>query len=164
MPTTATNDPNIDRILVPIDFSASSEAAFRYAMELAEGFDAKVDVLHVWTRAPEPTGAMIGEVGTQPPPVLNTIAEQSARQGLERFLEDHEAFSDRIGQTLLLSGHPGRVIVEVAKENDSDLIAMGTRGRTGLSRLVMGSVAEKVVRHVACPVLMIPTDAVDEKH
>ncbi|MFW5741012.1 MAG: universal stress protein, partial [Myxococcota bacterium] len=130
MQTTA-SELKINRILVPIDFSAPADEAFQHAVKLAEGFDARVDVVHVWTRAPEPSGAMIGEVGTQPPPVMNSITEKTARQGLERFLQDRQAFSNRIGESLLVEGNPARVIVDTAKELNSDMIAMGTQGRTG---------------------------------
>jgi len=157
-----TTEPTIEihRILVPTDFSPAADEAFLRSVEIAERFDALVDVLHVWAPAPEPTGGTIGEVGAQPPPVVNSIAEDSAKKALDRFLQDHETCSHRVGQTMLVAGRPARAIIDIAEDTGADMVAMGTRGRTGLSRLVMGSTAEKVMRHVSCPVLMVPSDAV----
>jgi len=154
----------LERILVPIDFSPSADLAFHHAVQLAEEFDARVDVMHVFRQVPEehPPMPMAGNVGPLPVPVLTTNnMEQSAQKGLQQFLDHNRGASHRIGDSLVVGGAPAQEIIEVAIQTKPDLIAMGTRGRTGLSRLALGSVAETVLRHASCPVLLVPSQALD---
>ncbi len=154
----------LERILVPIDFSPSADLAFRHAMQLAEEFDARVDVMHVFRPVPEqhPPMPMAGNVGPLPAPVLTTNnLEEAAQESLQQFIDHNPEASHRLGEAFLVGGTPAQEIVEVASQTEPDLIAMGTRGRTGLSRLALGSVAETVLRHVSCPVLLVPSQVID---
>jgi nucleotide-binding universal stress UspA family protein len=139
---------HIQRILVPVDFSQPSKKALEYAGAMATRFDAKLDVLHVW-RPTEYTGdAMVVLTRSEPELTLATFLRNHADKELSAFLEGvpHSA-------RLLESGEPAQVIARVAGEGGYDLIIMGTHGRTGLPHLMLGSVAEKVVRLAPCPVL-----------
>jgi nucleotide-binding universal stress UspA family protein len=136
-------------ILHPTDFSPSSEYAFHIAVDLAKEHGANLLVLHVV----ETLGAgnlTYGEAISQVQP-----------EGYQRRLWDD--FRRRIPavpaavtvEPLLAEGEPAKEIDRVAREQHCDLIVMGTHGRTGLDHLLMGSVAERVVRQVPCPVLVV---------
>jgi nucleotide-binding universal stress UspA family protein len=134
----------IKTILHPTDFSDSSEAAFKVACGLARDHNGRVVVLHV-----------------VPPPISH--GEEVARrqdggyhEDLWRMLEGMRPAGDAppVGRRLE-DGHPVEVILRVAREEKADLIALGTAGRTGLGRLLLGSVAEQVLRQATCPVLTV---------
>jgi nucleotide-binding universal stress UspA family protein len=138
----------IHRILHPTDFSEYSEAAFRLACALARDHAAQVVVLHV-----------------VPPPVCR--GEAVARRQPNGY---HEQLWDHLHRVqppepgvrierLLTDGNPGEEILRVAAEIPCDLIVMGTHGRRGLARLLLGSVAEHVLRGAPCPVLTVNTPA-----
>lgn len=147
--------PKLKRILVPIDFSECSRAALDYAETLAKTFDATVDLIHVWEVPPYiPPEAMVGVPGHDAQ-TLAQVAHGTAEQEMKGFLEDLRDRGVSIGKPLLESGEPGRTIVDVADDGGYDMIVVGTHGRTGLSHLIMGSIAEKVVRYAHCPVLTV---------
>lgn len=156
--------PNFARILVPIDFSPTSESAIDYARELATRFDAQIELLHV-VEDPIASGAW------EPDASYLTIPEL-----LDRFVEEGERrledFKNRLRdagitvETRVVTGSPARGILHTAQEDGCDLIVMGTHGRTGLSHMLMGSVAERVIRTAACPVLTVrhrPAETVEAK-
>ena len=139
------------RILVPTDFSEPSDAALAYARVLAGKFGASLHVLHVI----EIPAAMMGpEVYIADVPVLQARLCENAQNQLQEQVTPndqtpHPATAD------IVFGTSARSILEYAGEKDIDLIVMGTHGRGGLAHLLMGSVAEKVVRQAACPVLTV---------
>jgi nucleotide-binding universal stress UspA family protein len=137
----------VKRILVPTDFSPASQAALTYAAELARSFSAELHLLNV----PEDAGA---------------AAEAEFPIGL--FENMRSAAYDRLGRLVapefglevppkfaMRVGSPAEEIGRYAAEHAIDLIVMGTHGRRGLAHVVMGSVAEKVVRSAPCPVLTL---------
>jgi nucleotide-binding universal stress UspA family protein len=146
----------LSRILVPVDFSECSRAALEHASVLAKSFDATIDLLYVWEApafiAPE---AMVGAAGTTQ--TLSQLAGDQARTAMTEFHEKAKADGIAIGATRVEQGDPARTIVEVAEREGYDLIAMGTHGRSGFAHLLLGSVAEKVVRRSSCPVLTVRT-------
>jgi nucleotide-binding universal stress UspA family protein len=140
----------IRHILVPTDFSAPSQQAMTYAFELAQKVGAKLSLLHV---IEVPVYAI--EVSLP----LEDL-EQDARRGLARLLP--EAAAAHVDVTRLVAmGVPYEQILEMATAEQVDLIVMATHGRTGLRRLAMGSVAERVVRMAPCPVLTIRSPGED---
>lgn len=145
----------LGKILVPVDFSPCSKAALQYAVFLAKGFGSEVEVLHVW----EPPRYVIPEVTVQmpgePQRTLREFARSEAGKEMEAFLSDFEGEGEPKVSGRLTSGDPTQAILELVETGQYDLIAMGTHGRTGLSHLFLGSVAEKVVRRATCPVLTI---------
>lgn len=144
----------LQRILVPVDFSETSKRALDYAHFIATRFDAKLDVLHVWRPAEYAGDQMVMLTRSEPELTLSTFLRNHADQQLSAFLKGVSH-----SKQMLESGDPAHVIAKVAGEGGYDLIVMGTHGRTGLSHVMMGSVAEKVVRLSPCPVLTWRTPA-----
>jgi universal stress protein A len=142
----------IQRILVPVDFSETSKKALEYAYFIANRFDAKLDVLHVWRPSEYAGDEMVVLTRSEPELTLSTFLRNHADQQLSGFLQGVPH-----SKQLLESGEPAQVITKVAGEGGYDLIIMGTHGRTGLSHMMLGSVAEKVVRMAPCPVLTYRT-------
>jgi nucleotide-binding universal stress UspA family protein len=131
-------------VLVATDFSPQSEAALTYGRGLARAFGATLHVLHVTENLfMRPTAA----------------DPYQLRASILRTLEDRLTADDRtqLGAHAVVetSDHPADAIIEYAKSASVDLIVMGTQGRSGLSHLFVGSVAESVVRHAPCPVLTV---------
>lgn len=135
----------IKTVLHPTDFSERSNLAFWYAASLARDYNAKLVLLHV----AEPAIAGYGDGMLIPTLPVDT---ESLRQRLRefRFADPRVTVEHR-----LIEGDPATEIVGMADLLKCDVIVMGTHGRTGLSRLLMGSVAEHVLRHSPCPVVTI---------
>jgi nucleotide-binding universal stress UspA family protein len=145
--------PFVRRILVPTDFSDGANKALTLAIKFAKLLRAAIDLLHV---QPIPTFAgvpsVLGAVPL-PPPVLQ------AAQGIHERLAVLAARVRESGlecQTGSTEGNPGDEIIDYATKIGADLIVMGTHGRGGLERVLLGSVAEKVLRGSSCPVLVVP--------
>lgn len=129
-------------ILVPVDFSEHSEKAIQLAGELARGSAATVHLRHIVA----PATINAGDV----------IADLSANVTKEATLKELEAVAVPEGLKVtrgVAEGEPAAAIIRLAMELKADLIVLGTHGRTGLKRLLLGSVAEHVLRHAPCPVL-----------
>lgn len=146
--------PGVTRVLVPIDFSPSARAALEYATFLAGKFDAELTVLHVW----EPPGYIgpdtlaLLPVAAGQPGWDQTRAEVA--RDVERFMTKAPARPKRLS-IRIEAGEPSDAILAAASDGGADLIVMGTHGRTGLARLLIGSVAEAVLRRSSCPVLTL---------
>jgi universal stress protein A len=141
----------IHHILAPTDFSELSKQGLRSALELAQSFGAKLLLLHVVDPPPYPVeGIVPSHLGAT---LLDDLERQASNE-LARMLSETPANKVEVARRVVV-GVPARKIVEVAEEEQAALIVMTTHGRTGLSHLVMGSVAEKVVRTSPCPVLTI---------
>lgn len=136
----------IQHILVPTDFAAASESALELGVQLARAFDAQLTLLHVWELPiyPYMDFMLNSEVISQ--------VEDAAAQGLARALEELRTTLPA-AHSKLKTGLPWQGILEASDELGVDLVVMGTHGRHGLSRLTLGSVAEKVVRLSKVPVL-----------
>jgi nucleotide-binding universal stress UspA family protein len=134
---------HVATILHPTDFSEHSESAFRLACALAWDYKARLVLLHV---LPPPVVIYAG--GLAPVDLGQDTDEAKAR--LRRL--EAEAHHVRV-ESQVMEGDPVNMILRVAEEIHSDVIVMGTHGRTALSRLVLGSVAEAVLRKAPCPVL-----------
>lgn len=143
----------INSILVPVDFSGCSRAALEHAVALADRFGAAINVLHVW-EPPRYVGpeSFIREPGESEHPLAEAALAQAKRE-MDEFVS---AFAERSRFHLRFeSGKPHQTIVKLAEEEGFDAIVMGTHGRTGLPHILIGSVAEKVVRTAPCPVMTI---------
>ncbi len=141
----------LKRILVPTDFSEPSQSAMMYARAFAAEFDAALHILHV-TEDPF-VYAPVSE-GFVPPPRFHEEMEAAARSRLESLLtsDEREQFHARL---MLRTGSPFVEIVRYAKAEEIDLIVMGTHGRGAIAHMLLGSVAERVVRKAPCPVLTV---------
>jgi universal stress protein A len=150
----------ITRIVVPTDFSVHAETALRYALELARLFKAVVHVVNV-VEDPLAAGVWSSEIYTAEIAGLQINLMRDAEKRL------HALVAANAGTVTceVRRGPAAKQILEAAREFGGDLIVMGTRGRTGVAHVLMGSVAEKVVRLAACPVLTLhapePVKAVD---
>jgi nucleotide-binding universal stress UspA family protein len=137
------------KILCPIDFSEGSREALRLAVDKL-GPDAHLVLVHVW-QPPfvyGPDAGFPGNVFIE----TKTLAENE----LATWKGQAEQLGARRVSTVLATGAPWHEIVELARQDPAiDLIAMGTHGRTGIKHVLLGSVAEKVVRHAPCPVLAV---------
>jgi universal stress protein A len=144
----------IKRIVVAVDFSKLSLEALDYAIDLARRAEAKLQVLYV-VEPVEFTG--IDVLGGAPIATQALVEEhlKQARREIERLKQKRLADlpSARVSVQL---GRPADAIVAAGGRGRSNLIVVGTHGRSGLAHLVMGSVAERVVRHAQCPVLVVP--------
>lgn len=133
-------------ILHPTDFSPRSEYAFRLACSLARDHGARLLVLHVVT---PPPAVSYGEM------ILDTDTAAQVEQ-YRQTLEQIKSPDPKVQiQHRLEEGFPASEIIRVANEVQCDMIVLGTHGRSGLGRLLMGSVAEQVVRKATCPVLTV---------
>ena len=142
---------SLHRFLLPTDFSEHSAAATKYACGLADAFDSELHVLHVF----EPPVPITGTEGPFQLPLedIQELEEAAAKSLAEMFDRDWEQ-----GKTIVRATAQGSPFVEIiryAKEHEIDLIILGTHGRSGLAHLLIGSVAEKVVRKSPCPVLTV---------
>jgi universal stress protein A len=143
----------LKNILVATDFSEPSDAALTYGRELAGRFDATLHVLHVAENVYITTfGA--DSFAAVAPNVQEEI-EEAARLRLEQLLIDSDGSGPRTTPVIRTSASPAFAIIDYAGEQGIDLIVMGTHGRGALAHLLMGSVAEKVVRLAPCPVLTV---------
>lgn len=146
-------DPrNVKRILVPTDFSDPSADALASAMSFASFSGATLDLVHV---AVESTYAL-------PPPVDVATVPVDMTKVMARAADNLAAEEGRVRaagikcETATLVGRPEPEIIERARTTHADLIVMGTHGRSGLAHALLGSVAERVVQHSPCPVLIVP--------
>jgi universal stress protein A len=139
----------LSTILVPVDFSERSRAALNYAIALASDFEGSLMVLHVLD--PLLTAERFEPVR------LRQIKSSSRNEAVEqmRSLSREMIGSGVPTQMCLRHGPATDIILAFAAAKKPDLIVMGSQGRTGLNRLLIGSVAERVVRHAHCPVLVV---------
>jgi nucleotide-binding universal stress UspA family protein len=140
---------NAHKILFPTDFSTKGQAALDMATSLARDRGAKLLIVHV----EEPPVAYGGGE-------LYYGVQEPDRKELQRMLSEVVPLDASVGyEHRLLMGSPASAIVHLAEKENVDMIVMPTHGRTGLLRLLMGSVAEEVVREAKCPVLTIKAAA-----
>lgn len=145
------------RILVPVDFSERSLQALDYAVELGRPFGAELLVIFVVEPVYYATPADLYGASAN----LSMLLEEQMRIGEEQLAELGRRLAKRKvkHRTFLDAGVPYQMITDRAGSLKADLIVMATHGRTGLSHLLLGSVAERVVRNASCPVLTVRTAA-----
>jgi universal stress protein A len=143
----------LTRILVPTDFSPPSAAALAMAKELAARFGASIHLLHV-LEDPYATAGLAAEVYGYIPQGLKESWQKTAEMHMLAAFPEREREPFRATAAVAF-GSPARTIVEYADANGFDLIVMGTHGRGGVAHLLLGSVAERVVRTAFCPVLTV---------
>jgi nucleotide-binding universal stress UspA family protein len=148
----------IRRILCPIDFSDYSRRALDHAVAIARWYESTITVLHVYSAAPMP-------VYTPGPPGFDSIVLMGVDRDrllleMTRFVEAESALEMSI-ETTIREGHTVSEILGQASDMKADLLVMGTHGRSGFERLLLGSITEKVLRKAACPVLTVPRHHAD---
>jgi universal stress protein A len=142
----------IKNLLVATDYSDVSNVALTYGRALASAFGATLHVVNVVENFLTVTG-LEGYI-TNAGGVSQNIA-QAARQQLEAAITEDDRLTLRAKAVLLTSDKPGMAVVKYARDADIDLILIGTHGHGGIAHLLMGSVAERIVRLAPCPVLTV---------
>lgn len=144
----------VKNILVPTDCSDSSVDAAKYAVKFARQFNARLTLLLV--TATEPL-AVLNDYGYFSPELHQKLVVESAKRAEDQLKEFWQAIADPEIKAELVSvkGDPFTEIIQYAKDNTMDIIIMGTHGHTGIKHILMGSVAEKVVRYSPYPVLTV---------
>jgi nucleotide-binding universal stress UspA family protein len=143
----------IKDILVATDFGPASANALRYGRALAGRFGARLHVLHVTHNTYLAAAAMYGYAGVHFD--AQEEIERTARQQTEALLTDEDRRDLQAIATTVTDNSPAMAVVEYARNHGIDLLVLGTHGRGALSHLLMGSVAERVVRMAPCPVLTV---------
>jgi universal stress protein A len=138
----------VSRILVPVDFSEHSETALRYALGFAAKFDAELTLVHIVEQTVYPGDWMY-------PPLATSDFAVEKREQLLGKLQELSAGAKVKAKHVVRIGRAWQEVIEIAKEERSDLIVIATHGYTGLKHVLLGSVAEKIVRHAPCPVLTV---------
>jgi nucleotide-binding universal stress UspA family protein len=136
-------------ILIATDGSQYSLAAVQKGIDLARFYGAKVYALYVID-----TRALAGSAGLPEPANMYQLLEQEGKNAVDQVKKAAEGLSV---ETFVLQGHPSATIVRFANENGIDLIVMGKLGKSGIEELLLGSVADKVIRLASCPVLVVKT-------
>ncbi|MGC4084317.1 MAG: universal stress protein [Vicinamibacterales bacterium] len=142
----------LKNILVATDFGEASDAALAYGRELARTFDATLHVLHV---ADDVYMRLGGDAYVAVLPELQKDIEAAANRQLDTLLIDNDPKPLTVKRAVITSAATAIAIVQYAKEMNIDLIILGTHGRGAVAHLLMGSVAERVVRTASCPVLTV---------
>jgi universal stress protein A len=142
----------IKKILHATDFSKASARALQEAIKLAKDNNAQLLVVHVIEPMPYVVGGEFGgaEIYTK----LEDMAKRNAQSSMSKLMERLKKLKVK-AESLLLRGSSHEQIVKAARNKKADMIVIGTHGRTGLSKLFMGSVAGKVVSLAACPVMTV---------
>jgi nucleotide-binding universal stress UspA family protein len=143
----------LKKIMVATDFSEPSEAALAYGQQLARTFGAGLTLFHaadnIAARAAGGDGFVFFD------PVLQTQIEESARNRACSLISDEDRDQLRAQAVVVVAVSPAAAITDYAQHEQVDLIIVGTHGRSGVAHLMMGSVAERVVRTAPCPVLTV---------
>ena len=148
---------NIQAILVPVDYSACSAAAVRFAVELASKLGAELDIVHVWDRPAYVSDSLKVGHGEGARSLVELIRE-NAEAEMAQFLAKLGLPATLKLSTRLLSGNPAATVLKTLQERKHQLLVVGTHGRTGLRHMLLGSVAEKLVRLSPVPVLTVPPE------
>ncbi len=146
----------IETILVPTDFSEDADKALRVATELADKFDARIELLHCY-HVELPIATPMGGGFALPDGFLEGVRAHAEGKISQIVDEASGAGVEVTGRAR--EGTPSETIADEATRSSADLIVMGTRGLTGLKHVVMGSVAERTIRLAPCSVLAVKTEA-----
>ncbi|PTL85667.1 universal stress protein [Vitiosangium sp. GDMCC 1.1324] len=145
--------PTPSRILVPLDLMEGSRNIVDYAIQLARPFNASIEVMHAWEPPQYVAPDLLVAAPGWNPQSLEKTALDAARKELETLIG---SFKGPVPITHRLEvGEPAGAILRVAELGGFELIVMGTHGRRGLPRLLLGSVAQKVITRAKCPVLTL---------
>jgi nucleotide-binding universal stress UspA family protein len=138
----------VRRILVPVDFSDASKTAVRHASELAQTYDAQLDLLHVVEQVAYPSAYGVDPGYHSPQEVIPRVEKSLGEMAREELDSENVKVSATVGYGPL-------TILDYIDENDIDLVVIATHGRTGLERMLLGSVAERVLRRSSAPVFVV---------
>ena len=144
-------EPNISKVLVPIDFSDYSNSALKYAVNFVGHFKAELTLIYVVEPVIYPPDFSMGQIA-----IPSVVLEMDKRAVDElNKLAQQEIPAEIKVKSVVKTGKPFLEIIETAQEEDVDLIIIATHGHTGVEHILFGSTAEKVVRKAPCPVLTL---------
>ena len=141
----------VGRVLVPVDFSEASESAIQHAKEIALTYGAEIDLLHVVEEPFYPTEYGLGPASFPTKEVLDNVEKQLGDLAREEIGYEHVMIDAQLG-------NPSSKILGYVEQNDIDLVVIATHGRTGLDRVLLGSVTERVLRQCPTPVFVVKPD------
>ena len=141
----------VRRVLAPVDFSDASEGAVQHAREIALTYGAEIDLLHVVEEPVYPSAYGFEPAGFPTADVLDNVEKQLGDMAREEIGYEHVMIEAR-------TGDPASEILNYTEDNEIDLIVIATHGRTGLDRMLIGSVAERVLRRAPTPVFVVKPD------
>jgi nucleotide-binding universal stress UspA family protein len=141
----------IKKIVCPTDFSDPADEGLKVAREFAEHFSAELILVHIILPGPIVPG--VAEPGFHIPAVLKSMQENAEKKLAD--LKQQKLLKDIPVRTMVISGKPSYEIVNLAEEENADLIVIATHGESGWQKFLFGSVTEKVIRMAACPVLTV---------
>ena len=141
----------VRRVLAPVDFSDASEAAIQHAQEIAMTYGAEIDLLHVVEEPFYPPEYGVGSPAFPTTEIIENVEKQLGDLAREKIGYEHVMIEAR-------TGSPAREILDYVSENEIDLVVLATHGRTGLNRVLLGSVAERVLRQSPKPVFVVKPD------
>lgn len=147
-----------ERILVPVDFTSHAAEAIRRAVDLAQHYSASLTLIYVY----EPLDYSLPEGYALYTPEQAGVLMEEFKERLRKMVHELEALGMTGVESHVLHGSAAIEIVDFARAQNFDLIIMGTHGRQGLSHLLMGSLAERVLRTAHCPVLTVKASDEDE--
>jgi len=146
----------IQKILVPVDYSDCAGAALAVAAEVARTFEAALDVVHVWDRPTYVSDTVRVQHPNGETRSLVEMIQENAQLEMDRFMAQSSLPAEVSVSRRLLSGNPAATILAELRTGHHDLLVVGTHGRTGFKHLLLGSVAETLVRLSPVPVLTVP--------
>jgi nucleotide-binding universal stress UspA family protein len=144
------------RILVPVDYSEHSMVSLRFAGELAAALGSTLDVVHVWDKPTYVSDTVMVRRADQDHCSLTELIRENAEREMTEFLANVALPATLASTRRLLSGEPASTLVNELKNGGHDLVIVGTHGRTGLLHVLLGSVAERLIRLSPVPVLTCP--------
>ena len=144
-------EPEIKKVLVPIDFSDYSKNSLRYAVNFAKDFNAKIILVYVVEPVIYPPDFSMGQIAI---PSVGLELDKRAEDELDRLATNEIPAGVEV-KKIVKTGKPFVEIIETAEEENVDLIIIATHGHTGVEHILFGSTAEKVVRKAPCPVLTL---------
>lgn len=144
-------EPDIKKVLVPIDFSDYSKSALKYAVNFTKQFNAELILIYVVEPVIYPPDFSMGQIAI---PTVDLEMDKRAGEELEKLAAKEIPEGIKV-KTLVKTGKPFIEIIETASEEDIDLVIIASHGHTGVEHILFGSTAEKVVRKAPCPVLTI---------
>ena len=146
----------IKRILCPVDFSEFSRHALDYAIAMANWYESRVSVLHVFSQWPVVDVIPSLRTSGMPPIALREVDRQALTEQLQNFIGRDAALEKVIDPLLVEAPDVHREILAQADVQKADLVVIGSHGRSGFERLLLGSITEKVLRKATCPVMVVP--------
>jgi nucleotide-binding universal stress UspA family protein len=144
-------EPDIKRVLVPIDFSDYSKNSLKYAVKFVKSFNAELFLIYVVEPVIYPPDFSMGQIAI---PAIDTEVDKRANEELTTLAKT-EIPAEVKCKCIIKTGKPFLEIIETAKEENIDLIIIASHGHTGVEHILFGSTAEKVVRKAPCPVLTL---------